>query len=708
MTDGEVVLHRVERVELSEARRDLFRGAPARVVSRRQAQVLRDAVHVRVHRDDELGRRDVPQPEVDTVRWADHPAQVEEQPLGRASRARIGDQVLHRSRGVGAAERVREARETFAKIAGLLEVVRERFAQAPMPADRRARRREQRGQVFASVDAMNESIETARERPLASPHREVRRFAERAEGAVDAGADGHDVAESEGRGDEPHHLAVVGRGSMHERDRVGGDVTRRIVALEQRVEACRECPGPPRARSGRSPGRRGCLGALAHDLWYSSSVRPLALAILALALALAAPSASAQVPFRKGPYLMDARTDQVAILFELGAAAPATVIVTQPAAGEEATEVSRIESPSSDFHEVVVTGLEPQNRYDYRVVVGESVREGTFTTAPPPGEGPVRFLVVGDNRTNAQAHAAVIARMREHPGDFVINTGDMVASGADPEDWQELFDVEGELLRDTPLFPALGNHELYRFGVGLPSFLRYTRVPDAHGGAETYYAFDWGPVRVLMLDSNDDWSNTEAEQRRWLVERLEEASHDETVAHLMVALHQGPMSSNHHGGHADMLSTGVVHLFRRYGVALVLSGHDHGYERGDWNGVKYIVTGGGGAPLYHENHPLPFQHRFDASFHFLEVDASRERVDLTARRVDDSVIERCGFERGGRWTCEREDGQSVPSEPVAPDSTEEPVRRSGRSRTLLFLVGGLALLAVVFGLFLRKRGRARG
>jgi hypothetical protein len=416
--------------------------------------------------------------------------------------------------------------------------------------------------------------------------------------------------------------------------------------------------------------------------------------------------ASAQARLLKGPYLMDARTDQVAILFELSEEAPATVVVTQSAGDAEATEVARIDSAPTDFHEVTVTGLEPRSSYDYRVEIGDVTADGSITTAPPPGDGPVRFLVVGDNRTDAQAHAAVVARMREHPGDFVMNTGDMVASGADPEDWQQFFDAERELLMDTPLFPAMGNHELYRFGVGLPGFLRYTRVPDTHDSEETYYAFDWGPVRVLMLDSNDDWSDTESAQRRWLVQRLEEAGSDDTVAHLIVALHHGPMSSNHHGGHPDMLSTGVVHLFRRHGVALVLSGHDHGYERGDWNGVKYIVTGGGGAPLYHDNHPLPFQHRFDASHHFLWVDASRERMDITVRRVDDSLVERCGFERGGRWTCER-DGRAEPSMPVAPDSPEEPLRQSGSSRTLLLFVGGLALLVLLVGVLLRKR-RLRG
>jgi hypothetical protein len=117
--------------------------------------------------------------------------------------------------------------------------------------------------------------------------------------------------------------------------------------------------------------------------------------------------------------------------------------------------------------------------------------------------------------------------------------------------------------------------------------------------------------------------------------------------------------------------------------------------------VKYIVTGGGGAPIYDENDPLPFQHRFDASHHFLLVEATHERVDVTARRVDDSVIERCGFERGGRWLCERPDGQVEPSEPVAPEADAG----TTRVRTLPLVVGAIFVVGVGAVLLARWRSR---
>src|SRR5262245_41828261 len=100
--------------------------------------------------------------------------------------------------------------------------------------------------------------------------------------------------------------------------------------------------------------------------------------------------------------------------------------------------------------------------------------------------------------------------------DFILNTGDMVADGRDLAAWQTMFEIEAPLLRELPLFPTLGNHERYYYGHGVPTYLKYARVPDELGGAETYYGFTWGPVRFVVLDSNDDWSDPELPQRQWL------------------------------------------------------------------------------------------------------------------------------------------------------------------------------------------------
>ena len=89
----------------------LFGGAPAGVVALGEPEVLGDAVHVRVDRDDQARGRDGPEAEVDAVGGADHPAQVEEETLHGAPGARIGHEMAERARRARSAEPVSEAGE---------------------------------------------------------------------------------------------------------------------------------------------------------------------------------------------------------------------------------------------------------------------------------------------------------------------------------------------------------------------------------------------------------------------------------------------------------------------------------------------------------------------------------------------------------------------------------------------------------------------
>lgn len=426
-----------------------------------------------------------------------------------------------------------------------------------------------------------------------------------------------------------------------------------------------------------------------------------ALALL-LGLLGAAPNVALAAPeLIKGPYLMDVGPTSIAVLFELSEPAGATVVARSAAASEV-----RVEAAESAFQEVVLEGLEPRTAYDYRVMLPDgSASGGTFSTAPPPGEGPVEFLVMGDNRSDAAAHRAVVDAMLEQPADFLLNTGDMVADGSDSDDWAEMFEVQEPLLRSTPLFPTLGNHELYQSGRGLESFLRYTRVPRELGGGERYYAFTYGPLRFVVLDSNEGWGG-DSEQRRWLEEQLAAASGDPRVEHIVVAMHHGPFSSGRHGGHRGMASSRLPDLLREHGVSLVLSGHDHAYERGYTEGVKYIVTGGGGAPLYSVNNRLPGQLAFEPAYHFLRVSVDGEQVMITAVRPDGSEIERCGFVDAGPWTCEgghAEDPAVGPVHPGAHPAAFWAEQQLGKPTFWILAAGSLLTLGIV--LITRRRSR---
>src|SRR5690606_39540674 len=132
-------------------------------LARGEGEVLGDAVDVRVERHEEDARRRVEDPEIDAVVRADHPPEVEVEPLAGAPGARIRHEVRHRPRGRGAAEGVGELGERgLEREVVALEARLERGAErALFGAEARGVPEEAR-HLRAGPDAVTEGAEPAR------------------------------------------------------------------------------------------------------------------------------------------------------------------------------------------------------------------------------------------------------------------------------------------------------------------------------------------------------------------------------------------------------------------------------------------------------------------------------------------------------------------------------------------------------------------
>jgi len=233
----------------------------------------------------------------------------------------------------------------------------------------------------------------------------------------------------------------------------------------------------------------------------------------------------------------------------------------------------------------------------------------------------------------------------------------MVAEGDDEDDWKGFFDVENKLLRDRCMFASIGNHELAgEKGVGAAAFLKYFASPDEGGKdrPKLYGSVRWGNTRFFLLNAMDDWSG---EERAWLKEELDRAMNEAGLAHRFAVLHHGPYSSGPHGGNERLHKNGVMPILKEGKVDLILAGHDHAYERGTGEGIKYVVSGGAGAPLYPRKRNDPETAVFESVHHFVEVSVAGEKVDMVVKRASGSVLEKCGFAGAGPWVC---DGASKP------------------------------------------------
>jgi hypothetical protein len=423
---------------------------------------------------------------------------------------------------------------------------------------------------------------------------------------------------------------------------------------------------------------------------------------------LASPLRAAQSA-RKGPYVTALSDSEATVRFELETAAPATVDVSVQGDARDASAVrpSHFESREvSATHRVRVTELQPATAYAFVVRAGGAiVGDGRIVTAPrSDANAPLTFLVYGDDRTDDGAHASVVRAMTAVPSDILVNTGDMVQDGASAANWQTFFDIEKPLLRERPLLAAIGNHELYDDASGT-NFARYFGFFDDGGVGRPYGTARVGNARFFFLNGMDDWLS--GDERHWLQRELSSADGEAGLAWRFVVTHQGPWSAGPHGPNRQLIEAGVPQLLAAHKVDLLFAGHDHIYERGDGGSVKYIISGGGGAPLYRDLHQTPTTRKVEATHHFVEVSTLGDALRIVARRDDGSVIERCGFTRGGPWDC---DGRSAPVAPApASPSAGAPspsrgcacseARETGAGRA----AGGLAALAAASLTWSRRR-----
>lgn len=364
-------------------------------------------------------------------------------------------------------------------------------------------------------------------------------------------------------------------------------------------------------------------------------------------------SGAAQTPagaargFTKGPYLQGLSVSGVTIKAEL--ASPAPVVVEVRAAGGSAPIATVKGDGDRAFHALRVDGLRPATSYEYTAISGAIRERGSFTTAPDDGRA-FRFLVYGDNRSDELAHAGVVRAMSGVRADFLVSTGDMVSRGTEPDDWRLFFDVENAFLRDRCVFAAVGNHELYRGDRrGEVAFLRYFgSIDGAREPTRLYGTFRWSNTRFFMLNAMDNWVG---EERAWLRAELDRAMTEPGLAHRIAVLHHGPFSAGPHGGNAALASGEINALMRDRKVDLVLAGHDHVYERGAGAGLKYIISGGGGAPLYTKKHELRETIVFEAVHHYVEVTIDGDQVRTVAQRASGGTIDACGYTGTGPWDC---------------------------------------------------------
>lgn len=217
--------------------------------------------------------------------------------------------------------------------------------------------------------------------------------------------------------------------------------------------------------------------------------------------------------------------------------------------------------------------------------------------------GSVRFAVIGDYGSGSQDEARVARMIEAWSPDIIITTGDNnydmgAAETIDANIGQFYHNfiypytgTYGQGSQVNRFFPILGNHDWFtRSGTpALPiPYLDYFTLP----GNERYYDFTWGPVHFLALSSDvnePDGRDFNSTQAAWFRSRAGMAGLPWTI----VYFHHPPYTAG-----AQLPTPELDWPFASYGADLVLSGHDHNYQRIQRHGIAYVINGSGGSNLY--------------------------------------------------------------------------------------------------------------
>jgi 3',5'-cyclic AMP phosphodiesterase CpdA len=244
---------------------------------------------------------------------------------------------------------------------------------------------------------------------------------------------------------------------------------------------------------------------------------------------------------------------------------------------------------------------------------------------------PVGLLAIGDFGVGGSRQLALGTAMRRfearNPANVLLTLGDndyTKSPAAFRDNWNRSFGWLGE--SGVAVAGSLGNHDV-EVEAGRYQF-------DALQMPGPRYRRKVGSVELFVLNSNA----VDEAQTRWLAGALRSSRARWKIA----VFHHPPFTCGAYRAHPAVLARWVP-LFERYRVRLVLSGHDHNYQRfTPRRGVTYVVHGGGSGYFYKitpcpSGYPRRRRARLEHGFLYLVARADRldgYAVNLAGRRTD--------------------------------------------------------------------------
>jgi len=255
----------------------------------------------------------------------------------------------------------------------------------------------------------------------------------------------------------------------------------------------------------------------------------------------------------------------------------------------------------------------------------------------PLQKGSVHFAVIGDSGTGGSSQYQIAQRLTairaKFPFDIVLMMGDNLYGGNGPLDYENKFErpYKELLSANVKFYATLGNHD--------DTNQRLYKPFNMNG--ERYYTFKPpnASVRFFSLDSN----YMDPPQIAWLEKELANSQSDWKI----MFFHHPMYSSGGTHGSDLKLREQLEPIFVKYGVDVVLNGHDHFYERiKPQKGIQYFVTGGAAKLRSGDIKKGPLTEKgFDTGYHFMLVEIAGDNfhfqvISDKGATVDSGVVPR--------------------------------------------------------------------
>jgi hypothetical protein len=283
-----------------------------------------------------------------------------------------------------------------------------------------------------------------------------------------------------------------------------------------------------------------------------------------------------------------------------------------------------------------LTGLSPGSAYSYRIRVDrQTSATSTFRTAPAEA-APFTFTAFGDEGAS-RISKTIVAGIAGRKPQFHLLAGDLCYADADgqglPTDrlrlpiWDRWLRLIEPVAAEVPWMTTAGNHEMEPgFGPqGYDGYLaRFALPTSGASGCPSTYHFRYGSVAFVQVDSNEvsyeiphNLGYSHGAQDSWLESVLGNYRKPGSgIDFIVVTMHHCAYSTNRAHGSEGGVRDHWTPLFDRYSVDLVISGHNHCYERShpvrsgvttqhappgtaanSALGTTYLTVGGGGVNL---------------------------------------------------------------------------------------------------------------